>query len=291
MAFFVGICYTEATKLWELLMKRILCLLAAVCLLLCACDANAENGKTAPDTTEQVNTAPTEHSAPPTAAPTEAPTEPPSVEELAQKRIAAILGGELKANSAHIEVEEMSQYPELPTGCEAVALTMALNALGGKLDKTEIAEKYLVYDDNYAVGYVGDPFSDGGAGIWPIGMVKTVENYTADTGAKVYAQNTSKLPLSDLCKLVAAGCPVLVWTTYYISEPMYTDDGMEYDGEYYMWYDNEHCVTLCGYDMSDGTVTIADPLQGIVTEDAEYFERINKDIGGYSMVLLDTSGL
>lgn len=271
-------------------MKRILCLLAVICLLLCGCDVNAEDNADATlDTAAtQVNTEATEL---PTSAVTQVPTEPPSVETLAQERIEKILVGELKSDSAHIAIEEMSQYPELPTGCEAIALTMALNALGEALNKTEIAEKYLEYDDNYVIGYAGDPFSDDGAGIWPPGMVKTVENYVKDTGAHVYAQDTSKHDLTDLCKLVEAGCPVLIWTTYYIGEPMYTDDGLEYDGEYYMWYDNEHCVTLCGFDTSDGTVEIADPLQGIVTVDAENFERINEDIGGFSMVLLDTSDL
>jgi uncharacterized protein YvpB len=271
-------------------MKRILAAAILICLLLCACGVNAENAA-APDSPTAPATetaAPTE---PPTEAPTEAPTDPPTTEELALARIKKILKADLKSKSASVPVEEMLQYPELPTGCEAVALTIALNALGCDLSKTEIAEKYLEYNSNYAIGYCGDPFSNGGAGIWPPGMIKTVENYTDATGAKVYAYNSSGCSLKDLCKFIDAGCPVLVWTTYYMDSPMYTSDGVNYDGDFYMWYDNEHCVTLCGYDLSDGTVEIADPLRGKITVDADRFEAINTDIGGWSMALLNTSKL
>lgn len=268
-------------------MKRILTLILSLCLLLCACASRAEEPTASPET-EAMTEKPTE---PPTEAPTEPPTEPPTVEEKAQERIETILGSKLSAKSASLSVDEMYQYPELPTGCEAVALTIALNALGCDLDKTEIAENYLIYDANYAIGYCGDPFSNGGAGIWPIGIVRTVEKYTEKTGKSIYAFNTSGRPLKDLCKLVDAGCPVLVWTTYYMNEPMYTDEGINYDGEYYQWYDNEHCVTMYGYDSSSGTVDISDPLRGKVTVDAQQFERLNDAIGGWSVALLDTSDL
>lgn len=274
-------------------MKRILSLCLLLCLLLSACTARTETAEATPDSASATPAATEKPTAAPTEPPTVKPTESPTAEETAQKKIKAILKGKLKNDSASIAVGELYQYPELPTGCEAVALTMAINALGNDLGKTEIAENDLEYNDNYAIGYCGDPASDNGAGIWPIGVVRTVENFAARTGATVYAYNTSKQKLYDLCKLIDAGCPVLVWTTYYMNEPVYKDHeegfGVEYDGEFYQWYDNEHCVTLCGYDLNAGTVDIADPLRGIVTVDAERFERINAAIGGYSVALTDTS--
>lgn len=269
-------------------MKRILCSLLLL-VLLSGCTAISSPSTTAtPDTAEKEPIS----SVKSTSAATEKPTEPaPTITELAERRISDILKADLHSGSASIDVDPIEQYPELPTGCESVALTMAMNALGCKLSKTDIAENYLQYDDNFAIGFCGDPFSDGGAGVMPIGIIRTVENYTAATGAPIYAYNTSHHPLSDLYKFIEAGCPVVIWTTYYMDEPMYTDDGMYYDDEYYMWYYNEHCVTLCGYDRSAGTVKIADPLQGMVTYDADAFERINQDIGGWSVILLDTSHL
>ena len=46
-----------------------------------------------------------------------------------------------------IDMENILQNPELPTGCESVALTMVLNYLGFDLDKTTIADDYLVFGD------------------------------------------------------------------------------------------------------------------------------------------------
>lgn len=279
-------------------MKRFFLLLICLGLLLCGCAA-AESDvdstgvvkeihdaqSASPDTIPENNAAEQM-----TAPPAEKPTEP-SAAEKAQAYIDKLLAAELSSASAYIDVEELEQYPELPTGCEPVALTIALNALGYDLEKTEMAEKYLEYSDNFAIGYCGDPFSDDGAGIWPPGMILSVDNFVRGTGAKVCGCNTSKQPLENLCKLVDAGCPVIVWTTYYMNEPMYTDDAVEYDGEIYMWYDNEHCVVLYGYDKNAGTVDVSDPLRGKVTVDADEFERINSDIGGWSMALVDTTTL
>ena len=276
-------------------MKRTLCLLILLAILLCGCSTAANNNSAAtPDSaaseasTTSVTSAATEK---PTSPPTQAPTAAPTVEQLAEQKIQAILKSKLKSDRASIDIDPLEQYPELPTGCEIVALTMALNCFGCKLDKTEVADNYIVYGDSYAISYVGDPYSDGGAGIWPLGIISSVDNYNAASGKSIYAYNTSHLPLSDLYKFIEAGCPALVWTTYYMDEPMYTDDGEYYNDEYYMWYDNEHCVTLYGYDRSAGTVDIADPLQGAVTVDAKEFERLNNDIGGWSVILLDASAL
>ena len=53
-------------------------------------------------------------------------------------------------------MEVILQKPELPTGCESVALTMVLKQKGYSIEKTTIAEEYLIYNKtNYASGYVG----------------------------------------------------------------------------------------------------------------------------------------
>lgn len=270
-------------------MQRFLILLICISLLLCGCAAKNASSDTA--TADQVRALSSKETSTdqPTEKPTEAPTEPPTVEELAQKRIKAIFDAKLGSDSASVDIDEMIQYPELPTGCEIVALTMALNSLGCDLGKTEIAEEYLVYG-NYVDGYAGDPFSDGGAGMLPIGTVKTVENYTECTGAKVFAYDSTGASLDELYKFIEAGCPVLMWTTYYMDEPWFAEE-YYYGDESYPWYDNEHCVTLCGYDIDDGTIDIADPIQGIVTVSAERFSDIYEEIGSYSVILLDTSDL
>ena len=264
-------------------MKRILALLIGVCLLLCGCGAKAGSDDTAatPDSASVQSV--TEATEPPT----EAPTEPPSDAYLGRARFSTILTSALTAKKASIAVEEIYQYPELPTGCESVALTMALNSMGYQLKKTDIASDYLIYG-NYVDGFLGNPFSSGGAGILSLGLVRTVNKFVNETGAKVYARDTTGKSMTDLYKFISKGCPVVIWTTYYMNSPVF-DGGVTYNGEFYRWYNNEHCVMLCGYDLNDKTVTIADPLRGVVTVDAARFEEINTSIGGYSMVLIDTS--
>lgn len=269
-------------------MKRILCSLMILMLMLCGC-ASSENGSSKSTEAEAVS-ATSPATEPATAAPKKTAVIRLSTEDLIKLRIAEIKKSEA-GSSGSVSVEAIDQYPELPTGCEVVALTIALNALGCELDKVDFAENYLAYDDNYVIGFCGDPFSDGGAGVMPPGIIATVENYVKDTGAKVYAYNSSHMKLDDLYKFIDAGCPVVMWTTYYMDDPWITGESIDYDGETYLWYDNEHCVTLYGYDRNDGTVDIADPLQGIVTVSAAEFERINQEIGGWSVTLIDTSKL
>lgn len=61
--------------------------------------------------------------------------------------------------SEEIEMENILQNPELPTGCESVALTMVLKYLGFDLEKTTIADDYLVFADrNFAMGYIGTTY-------------------------------------------------------------------------------------------------------------------------------------
>ena len=81
-------------------------------------------------------------------------------------------------NNAQINTTPILQLPDLPTGCERVALTMALNSYGFELDKTAIASDWLIlYDENYVLGYAGDPFSENGAGIFPPGLCDTANDF------------------------------------------------------------------------------------------------------------------
>lgn len=270
-------------------MKRLLLILTiCLCLILCGCAAS-ETTKSTPDSARASETATAPATEKATAAPTEKPTEAPTIAQLARKRIDSIRSAKDISSSAYIDTEEINQYPELPTGCESVALTMAINSFGYELNKTDIAEKYMPYGD-YVDGFEGDPFSDGGAGIMPPGLVATVDNFVADTGAKLYAYDTTGASLSELYRFIDAGCPAIVWTTYYFDYP--DMDGGYYDNDiFYPWYTNEHCVAMIGYDTNDGTVTLADPLQGIVTVGAYDFGEICDEIGNLSMILLDTTDL
>lgn len=190
--------------------------------------------------------------------------------------------------SVSLKVPEVRQLPELPTGCESVALTMALEYEGFMLYKTTIAREFLVYNqetDNMAVGYIGDPFSKDGAGCFAPAIAATADNFFEDQGYDYAAYNISGSEMEELLSYVAAGTPVVLWTTMYMAEPEFTEDTTEYDGELYRWYYQEHCVVLSGYDLDNGTLQINDPLEGIVTRDYEEFKSIYDTVGKYAVVV------
>ena len=182
-------------------------------------------------------------------------------------------------------MEEEFQMPELPTGCESVALTIALRSLGFSLEKTTIAQDYLIYsDDNFAEGYVGDPFSPEGAGIFSPGIVMSANEYLADQDTAIRAYDASSLSLDALLPYVACGSPVLLWVTIDYALPTFSQDVCLFQGESYWWYWNEHCVAIKSYDRQAGTITLEDPLEGTLTMDYALLQDIHEAIH-YAVVL------
>lgn len=200
--------------------------------------------------------------------------------------IMTIIDGDLILNAASTYVPEIYQNPELPTGCESVALTIALEHYGFILDKTTIADDYLPYGSNYIWNYVGDPYSDNGACILAPGLSNAANAYLTDQGSSLYARDITGFEFTDLYKLVEEGYPVVVWTTMYMQEPSLSGSSFWYDGRGYEWYWNEHCVVLSGYDETTGTVTVSDPLDGIVHRDAAAFEYIYNLTGRNALVIM-----
>lgn len=196
------------------------------------------------------------------------------------------LAGTLPAK-ASLDVPELLQNPELPTGCESVALTIALTYEGYELDKTTIAEEYLIYDHtgNFALGYNGDPTSPNGAGIFPPGLVATANTYLLTQEQPATAVDISGKDFYLLLDYISRGTPVVIWTTMYMMEPEFTDSVVTVNGHSYTWYLQEHCVVLCGYDLEKGTVTVSDPLEGIIERNLEDFARIYESTGSCAMII------
>lgn len=219
-----------------------------------------------------------------------APSEPDMILQ-ATKAYERILNSELTENAHEVDIDPIDQFPELPAGCEAVSLTMVINSYGYDLEKTDIVDNWLEYGSSIIDSYVGDPHIFlNGAGIYPPGLVNTVWNYVEDTNAKLYPIDTTEVEFDDLLKFVQADCPVVLWSTYYDAYPIPEGGAEERDGIVYQWYRNEHCVVLCGYDLDDNTVTLTDPVRGIVTVSKSTIENIYDEMGQFSMIVLDTTG-
>lgn len=123
--------------------------------------------------------------------------------------------------------------------------------------------------------------------MFPPGLVNTANAFLEERQTKSAGGGCVRRNLDTLYCFIAAGLPVVVWTTMYFREPVFTDIYSDYEGRSYHWYSNEHCVMLGGYDLDQGTVTIYDPLQGEVTVDAAVFAGLHEKQGSMPLQLCD----
>lgn len=189
-----------------------------------------------------------------------------------------------------ISMNHLYQLPELPSGCEAVSLTMLLNYYGYSITKTELVDKYLVYSYDYVTGFCGDPYSSYvGGGCFAPGMVSTANAYLSDVNSTKVAKDITGTDFSELIKYVSEDTPVLVWTTIGLSPSEKSYEATEYNGNTYYWDYMEHCVVLAGYDLDNKTVTVYDPIDGIVTRDYDTFEEIYNQMYKMAIILEDAN--
>jgi uncharacterized protein YvpB len=188
---------------------------------------------------------------------------------------------------AELTLDLIYQNPELPAGCESVALTMLLNYYGFDLDKTTIADDYLIYssDGSFVEGYSGNPYTSTGGGIYSPGMTDTANNFLIANDSDLRAVNISGTGFDNLLSFVANGTPVLVWTTIGFSTPNPAGTVYTYDGIDYQWVSQEHCVVLSGYDLNSNEITVYDPIYGITTCDKDKFAEIYNGMWRMSMIL------
>lgn len=124
----------------------------------------------------------------------------------------------LNSRRVQLPVTYLSQYPELPTGCEVTSLTTVLNYLGYKVSKETMADNYLpkcnFSDGTFWDYFIGNPRDDDAFGCYATPIVTAHDDFV-------------------------------------------------------QWIAPEHCVVMIGYDLDQNTVTLSDPLQGIITVDLD----------------------
>lgn len=182
--------------------------------------------------------------------------------------------------------EIILQAPELPTGCEITALTMALRFYGFDADKVTMASEYLpcrpanlyygndgrLYGSDLNDYFIGDPFSTTGI-ICGTGAIVTAANaYLSDCGSTLKAEDLSGASPEELYELVAQDIPVVVWVTVGLEDRGEVEGWFTEDGDYVDWGRNDHGAVLIGY--TNDTVVIADPISGQTEYDRETFEKI-----------------
>lgn len=190
-------------------------------------------------------------------------------------------------DSVVLAVPNIMQNPELPTGCESVALTMLLRYWGyDTLEKCEIADNYLTYDStNFVTSFVGDPHTENGAGIFAPGLTAAANRFLKDHGDSRIARDLTGTSFEGLLAYVSQGDPVVVWNTVDMQEPGDVNAHYYYQGKTYNFYKEEHCMVLCGYDLTQGTVLVSDPQAGLVWRDLDEFSSIYKKMGSNAMAI------
>lgn len=179
-----------------------------------------------------------------------------------------------------LEVPFISQYPELPTGCEITSLAEVLHFYGYDIDKETLARNYLPMKYERTTGcfvnyFLGSPWSSHGSGCFAPAIADAANAFLSAHEASLKAHTLSYASVNTLLAQVAKGHPVIVWTSFDYDNPDVTYNEIALDnGQTFSWPVNEHCVVLSGYNLEAQTVTVADPAYGIVErplDDFTYF--------------------
>jgi len=173
------------------------------------------------------------------------------------------------ANSFYITgVPSINQYPDYPTGCESVALTILLNYYGILVTPDDIinsltkgtmpyVKNSIIYGGNPEVEFVGNPYGLNSFGVYERPIAEVANKFK---NGIIIATGTE---FDEILKIVGSGTPVLVWTSMGLSAPYISTSWIyEPTGEKIYWKANEHAVVLIGY--TPDKVIISDPMGGRV---------------------------
>lgn len=215
-------------------------------------------------------------------------TPPPAQTTMPQKKIIS-------------NVKSILQSPELPTGCEATGLTIAIRWYGYDVDKVSIATKFMPqmafrYSGGKLIGadfittFAGDPRSNSlSYGCYIPCLMTTADSYFSSVGSNYRAKNLSGTSLRELFRYVSDNTPVVLISTPELMTPRTGDSWYTPDGRYVTWQRGHHCMVLIGYDLNREKVYCADPMmnKGIVEYDMGKFEEIY-NLKGKNAMIIDT---
>lgn len=188
--------------------------------------------------------------------------------------------------AASFEVPALEQYPELPTGCESVALTNALLSFGFELEKTEIADAWLpLSDSDFVTAFMGDPHATDGHSCMAPAIAQTATAYLAAQESTLEAVDLTGASLEDVLDEVAAGNPVIAWCTIGLADPGTAYQVERAGDRTYRLYANSHCVVVSGYDLDAGVVLVSDSLAGQVSYDLQQFAARYYELGAQAVVI------
>ncbi len=201
-------------------------------------------------------------------------------------------------NKKFINVINISQYPELPTGCEVTALTILLNHLGYQANKLDLARNYLpkqdfywkngiYYGADFRTTFAGNPESEYSYGCYAPCIVTTANNYLNNIGSDSIAQDISGADFDTLLtEYIDNDKPVLIWiTSSNLHESSLTTKWTTPNGEQVQWRAYEHCVVLTGYDLNNGLIYVSDPMYDNIAYDYNKIKLRYNEMGQQSVYI------
>lgn len=160
----------------------------------------------------------------------------------------------------------INQYPNYPTGCESVALTMLLRYYGVNVTPNNIIDRLkkeplpyneggVRYGGNPELGFVGNPYSSASYGVYERPIADVANMY------KPGIQVRNDFPFQEVLNLVQNKHPVMVWVSMGLSVP-YISTTWIYKPtmETISWKAGEHAMIVLSY--QDNTIVVADPIGG-----------------------------
>lgn len=190
------------------------------------------------------------------------------------------------------------QMPELPTGCEITAMTMALRYAGYDVSKVDMAMTYLPrtgfnfsYDgsgrkygpdmDRY---FVGNPSGEGMI-CGNLAVETAVKEYFKTVKSRHIVKAIKGITTEEMFQYINRDIPVVIWCTIGMGDRQATQGWYTEDGRYMEWSHNDHGAVLIGYD--EAKVYIADPICDMISCSREHFENIFTARGRQCVVLLE----
>ena len=185
-----------------------------------------------------------------------------------------------------IELDYICQNPELPSGCESVALAMVLNYYGFGLKKTDICDKYMIYGDNFVTSFAGNPYKLKGGAIFAPGLVSVAEKILSERNSSLIVRDMTGTDLDTLIRdYVYRYVPVILYCTVDFVPVEYYENTREYNGKTYNAVKHGHCTVISGYDEEDGTCIVYDPISGVVKIPKEKVESVFNDFYKMAVVI------
>ncbi len=190
-----------------------------------------------------------------------------------------------------LDVENILQNPELPTGCEVTALAIALNYHGFEIDKVELCDNFLPIDPygvyTFDEKYIGNPKLDNGFGCNAPVIVETAQKYFESIDSQWKPLNITGSEFEELFYQIEKGRPVVIWASMGLKDVTFKLRWTTADGDEAWFASLEHCMVLTGYDTEKGVVYVADPLKGNMEYSLERFKSVYEQMGKQAIVFYE----